>query len=184
MKPTLLTRRPCPANTAGRATLPTPPCRRRRRRPALPLTDAELEAAFPTIDLIISDVDGTLLNHKQELTPGVERAVAAAAAAGVPLVVATGKSIGPWAAEVLPRLATRMPQLFIQGLLIRDYEEGIIYSRELEKAVVLDALAFAKHHALTLTAYCGGDRILCERTDAHTDRLLFYREPPPEAIGE
>lgn len=37
------------------------------------------------IRLIVSDVDGTLLNHKQELTPGVEAAVKAAAALGVPV---------------------------------------------------------------------------------------------------
>lgn len=37
---------------------------------------------------------------------------------------------------------------------------------------------------LTLTAYCGPDRILCRQTDQHTDRLVFYREPTPEAAGE
>jgi hypothetical protein len=36
---------------------------------------------------------------------------------------------------------------------------------------------------LTLTAYCG-ERILCAATDQHTDRLLFYKEPPPEAVGK
>lgn len=32
-------------------------------------------------------------------------------------------------------------------------------------------------------AYCG-DRVVCEARDEHTDRLLFYREPTPEGIGE
>ena len=36
---------------------------------------------------------------------------------------------------------------------------------------------------VTLTAYCG-DRILCAATDVHTDRLLFYKEPPPEPVGD
>jgi hypothetical protein len=36
---------------------------------------------------------------------------------------------------------------------------------------------------LTLTAYCG-ERILCAATDEHTDRLNFYKEPPPEAVGD
>lgn len=83
----------------------------------------------PEIDLIITDVDGTLLNSRQQLTPGVEAAVRAAADAGVPLVVATGKAIGPWTHRILPRLATTMPQIFLQGLLIRDDQEGIILSR-------------------------------------------------------
>ena len=35
---------------------------------------------------------------------------------------------------------------------------------------------------LTLTAYCG-DRVLAEQTDEQTDRLIFYGEPTPEAVG-
>lgn len=37
------------------------------------------------ISIIASDVDGTLLNSQQQLTPGVEAAVRAAADAGVPV---------------------------------------------------------------------------------------------------
>ncbi|KAH7622674.1 putative Endoribonuclease YBEY, chloroplastic [Nannochloris sp. 'desiccata'] len=134
------------------------------------------------IDLIFTDVDGTLLNSKQELTSKVELAVSAAAAAGVPLVVATGKALGPWTDRILPRLDTRMPQIFIQGLLVRDYEEGIIYQRLLEEEILQEAIDFAEEHNLSLTAYCG-DRIVCKTRDEHTDRLIFYGEPTPEGIG-
>jgi hypothetical protein len=44
----------------------------------------------PVINVIASDVDGTLLNSQQQLTPGVEAAVRAAANAGVPV-----SSLGP-----------------------------------------------------------------------------------------
>jgi Cof subfamily protein (haloacid dehalogenase superfamily) len=134
------------------------------------------------IDLIFTDVDGTLLNSKQELTSKVELAISAAAAAGVPLVVATGKALGPWTDRILPRLDTRMPQIFIQGLLVRDYEEGIIYQRLLEEEILQEAIEFAEKHKLSLTAYCG-DRIVCKTRDEHTDRLIFYGEPTPEGIG-
>lgn len=63
----------------------------------------------------MSDVDGTLLNPQQQLTPGVEAAVVAAAEAGVPLVVATGKAMGPWRDSVLPRLGSRLPQVNPEG---------------------------------------------------------------------
>lgn len=138
--------------------------------------------AHPRIDLIITDVDGTLLNHKQELTSTVESAVAAAAALDVPTVIATGKAIGPWTRRVLPRLKTSMPQIFLQGLLVRDYDEGIIYQRLLDEAILRECIDFAEEHCLSLTAYCG-DRIVCKSTDEHTDRLIFYGEPTPEAIG-
>ncbi|GFH28522.1 uncharacterized protein HaLaN_27028, partial [Haematococcus lacustris] len=67
------------------------------------------------IKLIVSDVDGTLLNSAQQLTPRVERAVKAAAAAGVPLWVATGKARGPWVADVFPRLHMTQPGVFLQA---------------------------------------------------------------------
>ena len=44
-------------------------------------------SALPAISVIASDVDGTLLNSQQQLTPGVEAAVRAAADAGVPVSV-------------------------------------------------------------------------------------------------
>ena len=137
----------------------------------------------PQIDLIITDVDGTLLDSKQELSPVVKKAVSTAATAGIPLVLATGKAIGPWAHTILPQLDTRMPQIFIQGLLIRDYEQGIIYQRCLEDEVLHTSINFAKRKGLTLIAYLG-DRIICDRTDEHTDRLSFYNEPTPEQVGD
>ena len=42
-------------------------------------------AKYPRIDLIASDVDGTLLTHRQTLTSRVETAIKLAAAAGVPV---------------------------------------------------------------------------------------------------
>ena len=42
-------------------------------------------SAFPRISLIASDVDGTLLNSKQQLDHAVEQSVLQAAAAGVPV---------------------------------------------------------------------------------------------------
>jgi hypothetical protein len=44
-------------------------------------------SAVPHISLIASDVDGTLLNSKQQLDPVVEQSVLQAAAAGVPVRV-------------------------------------------------------------------------------------------------
>lgn len=43
------------------------------------------------VQLIATDVDGTLLNSQQQLSPGVEAAVKQAAAAGVPVRPCWGK---------------------------------------------------------------------------------------------
>lgn len=66
------------------------------------------------IQLVATDVDGTLLNSNQELIPRVLRAVLAAVEVGVPVVVATGKARGPWAARVLPMLGPAVPGVFMQ----------------------------------------------------------------------
>ena len=151
-----------------------------RRHQVLSRRIHALASGNNAIDLIFTDVDGTLLNSNQELTKKVELSVAAA---GVPLVVATGKALGPWTDRILPRLDTRMPQIFIQGLLVRDYDDGIIYQRLLEEEILREAIEFAEKYDVSLTAYCG-DRIVCKDRDEHTDRLIFYGEPTPEGIGK
>ena len=93
-------------------------------------------------------------------------------------VIATGKARGPWVQEVLPALPA-MPGVYLQGLRIHAADGSVMFEQVLEANVVELCIAFAKAHQLTLTAYCG-DRILCEATDEHTDRLLFYKEPSPE----
>ncbi|KAK9917799.1 hypothetical protein WJX75_008413 [Coccomyxa subellipsoidea] len=135
------------------------------------------------IRLITCDVDGTLLNSKQELTAGVENAVRLARSVGVPLVVATGKAPGcAWTKSVLPRLGPPSPGVFMQGLLVYNTQGDLIHSRCLERAVIDTCIAFAKQHGLTLAAY-STSRIVTERTNEHTDRLLFYGEPTPESAG-
>ncbi|GIL55625.1 hypothetical protein Vafri_11159 [Volvox africanus] len=153
------------------------------RRPAS--SDRTVTKATPRaeIKLIASDVDGTLLNHQQQLTPAVEAAVKQASALGVPLVVATGKARGPWAHEVLPRLGLTTPGVFLQGLLVYDADGSRLYEQQLPADVAQDCISLAKARGITLTAYCG-ERILCAATDSHTDRLNFYKEPPPEAVGD
>lgn len=137
------------------------------------------------IELIITDVDGTLLNSKQELTPQVFDAIKRADEAGVPLMIATGKAVGPWIYNSgildLPQLSGSMPQLFLQGLYIRDSKGGTLHSQTLSFSVIMEAMGMADEHGLSFVIYCH-DRILCRERNAHVDRLVFYGEPTPEAM--
>lgn len=194
----MLSSRARPMATPARrpaARHPTNPSAPRRRGRITIAASASSSAAQPEIALIASDVDGTLLDPSQNLSPRVEAAVRAAGEAGVPLIVATGKARGPWAEAVLPRLATAtagnggrapppppMPGVFLQGLLVADAQGRTLWSRSLDEEVLLDAILLARELGMTLTAYAG-DRIVADRLDAHTERLLFYKEPTPEAVG-
>ncbi|CAD7695014.1 unnamed protein product [Ostreobium quekettii] len=144
--------------------------------------DSYSAAAIKSVELIASDVDGTLLNSQQELAPQVVEAIEKAADAGVPIVLATGKARGPWVPKVLPRLPVPMPGVFLQGLLVCDADGTVLHEQALEEDLALQCIEFSKRHGLTITAYCGS-RILCPATNEHTDRLLFYEEPTPEGVG-
>ena len=59
----------------------------------------------------------------------------------------------------------------------------VLYSCQLPAGVVAAAADTAARLGLTLTLY-SAERIVCKETDAQTDRLLPYREPTPEAVGD
>ena len=82
------------------------------------------------IEMIVTDVDGTLLNSKQKLSVKTASALQRAARLGVRTVVATGKTRGPWARDLYSKLGRenrQMPGLFIQGLVTCD--ENIVKRR-------------------------------------------------------
>lgn len=135
------------------------------------------------IELIVSDVDGTLLNSKQELDETVVAAIRKAREAGIPLMIATGKAVGPWTRDILPALESPCPEIFLQGLFIRDQRGNTLYSHTLESHILRTCITLARKLNVTLVLY-GSDRIICETRDDHTDRLIFYGEPTPEAVGD
>lgn len=146
-------------------------------------TVTEKKRPVKPIELVVTDVDGTLLNANQELDEAVVASVAKARAAGVPLMIATGKAVGPWTANILPALGSSCPEIFLQGLFIRDQEGNTLYADTLADDVLLHCVALAKKLSVSLVLY-GSDRIICESRDEHTDRLIFYGEPMPEAVGD
>eukprot|EP00850_Spirogloea_muscicola_P001714 SM000006S19479 [mRNA] locus=s6:988371:991011:+ [translate_table: standard] len=134
------------------------------------------------IRLIATDVDGTLLNSKQELSERTVRALRLAMDQEVQVVIATGKTRGPWVTSVLPRLGISTPGVYLQGLLIYNADGSIAYERTMDEALATAVIKLAQQENLTLIACCG-ERILCEATNFHTDRLIGYGEPIPEAVG-
>ena len=54
-----------------------------------------VRAAVRTVDLLVLDLDGTMLNSASAVTPGVRDAIVAVRRAGVEVVIATGKARRP-----------------------------------------------------------------------------------------
>lgn len=74
----------------------------------------------PNIDLIALDLDGTLLNSAEEISPGNRAAVSAALLAGIRVVLVTGR--GADAPEEFARdLGLNLPVICAHGALTKDF---------------------------------------------------------------
>lgn len=168
---------------------PRPPPRPLRARAA-----AAAPLPAPDIKLIVSDVDGTLLTSSHALTPRVAAAVAAAEAAGVPLLLATGKApppAAPWWAPVAAGLGGGpRPGVFLQGALLLDAAGRELYCATLHPdAVAVCAEVAAAVGGATLAVYAsdagsGRHAVLATALDARTARLDAYGEPPCAAVAD
>ena len=85
-----------------------------------------------SIKLVAVDIDGTLLNTKREVTPEVFSAVQDAKAAGVKIVIATGRPI-PGVRNLLEELHLNEPGNYVitfNGGLVQDTVTGEEYIKE------------------------------------------------------
>ena len=139
-----------------------------------------------SVKLIVTDVDGTLLSSKQELSEATADALRRAAELGVPTVLATGKTRGPWTKDIYERIGetnAEMPGLFIQGLIVSDGKGQTKRSETLDASAAKSILRFAKTRGCVIIAFCD-DTIVCSKRNASTDRVLDYGEPEPVECGD
>jgi len=143
------------------------------------------------VKCIFSDVDGTLLDKHHRLQPETQQAILDAVEAGIPFIMATGKSRGPWVQELRRQLGFNAagyslngPGVFIQGLLVCNQAGEAVQQLLLTAEVIATMNAWAAERGLSLVAYTTDDRIVCARTDEHTDKIIPFNEPVPDAIGQ
>jgi Cof subfamily protein (haloacid dehalogenase superfamily) len=134
-----------------------------------------------SIKLIAIDLDGTLLNSHHQLTDRTKHTLRKAIAAGIQVVIATGKTRYS-AREAISELALQTPGVYLQGLMICNSDGSIRHQQPISPDVVRDVAAFARSRGLSMAAYSGGD-ILTEQRNTHTDRLIAYHEPVPTEIA-
>ncbi|MDZ4770329.1 MAG: Cof-type HAD-IIB family hydrolase [Chloroflexota bacterium] len=139
-------------------------------------------ASTHRIDLVAIDIDGTLLDSKSEMTPGVEAAVKAASAQGVRFVAATGKTRG----SVLPffkRLGIDMPGIFVQGTVTHNADGGVRSQVTLPDTIVRQVITFIEDRGFAAAVY-SGERILLRAPHQRIlDSMRYYHEIEPEVVG-
>ncbi len=136
----------------------------------------------PTIRLIASDIDGTLLNSRLQLSPRNRAALRAALDAGVQFVLATGKSRSA-GAFITDQLNLNTHGIFMQGLIVYDGDGKILWQQTLDPDAARQAINYAEERGFSLIAYSSSRIMIHERDEALIAGIGRYHEPDPEIVG-
>ena len=116
------------------------------------------------IKLFVTDMDGTLLNSQQELSPENIAAIREAAVAGVTVTVATGRMY-PSALPYVKKLGIDVPIITYGGAVIKSVMGEIIYSSFIDENLVRQVLEFYFANDWPIQIYSGDE--------------LFYEQETP-----
>jgi 5-amino-6-(5-phospho-D-ribitylamino)uracil phosphatase len=134
------------------------------------------------IRLVASDVDGTLLDHHGVLPPGRADAVRALCAAGIPVVLATGKL---WTSvrTLTDLLALPGPHVACNGSVVFDADGRLIRTTLLDATVADEVAAVLAARHLPYALYLEDGSLVTARIDAAHDVLPVLGEPLPTVSG-
>lgn len=132
------------------------------------------------IKLIALDLDGTLLNSQHQITDRARKAINAAQALGVRVLLATGKTYYS-ARQLVSELKLTTPSVFVQGTLIYNPDGTIRHQVTLPPDVMRRIIPFAESRGACVSAY-SGESVLLRRPDPRAD-LTRYHEPEPTVVG-
>jgi Cof subfamily protein (haloacid dehalogenase superfamily) len=136
----------------------------------------------PTIRLIATDIDGTLLDSRSELSERAEKALKAAIEQGVQIVLATGKTFHS-GQYVINKAKLNAPGIYVQGTVTYNSDGTIRTQQTLDTTIARQAITFAEDRGYVVSVY-SGSRILVRKTHERIQYLAeHYHEPAPEAVG-
>ncbi|MCB0062527.1 MAG: HAD family hydrolase [Caldilineaceae bacterium] len=112
------------------------------------------------IDLVILDLDGTVIDlfHSGVPSPRVSAAIAAVQAAGIPLTVGTGRTLD-YLRQQLSALHLTYPVVTAHGCVVGDPQTGTIYREAtIPESVVAPLLAWLDASSLVTALYVNDDQ--------------------------
>jgi Cof subfamily protein (haloacid dehalogenase superfamily) len=132
--------------------------------------------------LLALDLDGTLLDGKLEISPRDRAAVLAARAAGVAIVLASGRmfrSSLPYAQD----LGVTAPIIAYQGAVVRDpTSRQLLFCQELSLPVARDVIAWAEARGYHVNSYAD-DEVYTERASPEADLYQHVSGVPYHVVG-
>jgi len=134
------------------------------------------------IKLIAIDLDGTLLNSQHQISERTEKALNAATAQGVQVVLATGKTFTS-GVHIVEKLKLNSPSIFMQGTISYNSDGSLRHQVTLDPQVARQVITFAEDRGYMIAVY-SGKRILVRKLHPRIEGLTtLYHEPLPEAVG-
>lgn len=135
-----------------------------------------------TIRLLAIDLDGTLVNHDLAINPRDVAAVRAASAAGVTVVIATGRMFKSSLRFAEP-LGLKGPIINYQGAVVREIASGEVWYRcELTVPMQQRVLALAEPKDWHVNAYVD-ERVYTARARPEADLYARIAMVPYEVVG-
>ena len=130
-----------------------------------------------TYRLAALDIDGTVLRSDRRVSARTRAAIAAARAAGVQVVLVTGRRY-PAARRVADEVGPELPLVLHNGALIVAANEVLAYT-PLPRGVAVEAIRIGRAHGADPVVHAGrrGEgRLLVERVSPDNPLLTFYLE--------
>lgn len=133
---------------------------------------------MPRYRLLAVDIDGTLVNSRDELTPATQQALARAVEAGVRIVLATGRRYSR-ALPLCEVLRLDAPLVTASGALIK-HPAGhrTLFQATFERALLCDVLAIVERAGFEMVLYAdsfaAGFDFYCRRIDVEQAELADY----------
>jgi Cof subfamily protein (haloacid dehalogenase superfamily) len=133
------------------------------------------------IQLLLSDVDGTLVRSDKSLSPRSIDAVHALHEAGIHFAVTSGRP--PRGMEMLIEpLALAAPIAGFNGGLVVEPDLEVLEERRLPDDVVARAIPLAEAHDLAVWVYSGGDWLVRDPDGPHVERESQTVQFPPTVV--
>ncbi len=145
-------------------------------------SDPGPERARPPIDLVLADVDGTLVTNDKVLTPAAIEAVHELGRAGIAFAVTSGRPPRGMAMLVEPLQLTTPIAAFNGGLLVKP-DMSVLEQRVVPEAIVRPALELLGSFGLVSWIYRGADWFVLDPKGPHVDRESWTVKFDPTVVS-
>lgn len=135
----------------------------------------------PSISCIAVDLDGTLLNSNHQISPKTRASVDRARAAGVEVVIATGKTRSS-STHLIKELGLTSAGVYSQGLTIANADGSVRHEQHMDDQLIREAAEAAVEHGCSFVIYKDID-LFTSTNDRWTVTMLKFDQPLPIETG-